>query len=96
MARREETLIVKMAKHPLIWMGAGIWIRNYDYYNKSAEFWKTVGTVALLTGIAHSLDEHARGHRQGRTMAEIIQQILTPPDTIPLTTETAEIAESTT
>ena len=77
MASASENLIVKVAKHPLIWMGAGIWIRNYDAYTERAEFWKGVASVALLAGVAHSLDEHARGHTQARTTLGVLRQILT-------------------
>ena len=78
MAGANERLIVKMAKHPLIWMGTGIWIRNYDSYTERAEFWKGVASVALLAGIAHALDEHAKGHMQGRTTAGVLRQIFAP------------------
>jgi hypothetical protein len=77
MASASEKLIVKMAKHPLVWMGTGIWLRNYDAYTERAEFWKGVASVALLAGITHALDEHAKGHAQGRTTAGVLRQIFT-------------------
>lgn len=84
MARAGEKLIVKMAKHPLIWMGVGIWIRNYDYTTERAEFWKTVGTLALFAGVAHSVDEHSRGQSQAPSLVGVVRQIFTPHSSIPI------------
>jgi hypothetical protein len=84
MARAGEKLIVKMAKHPLVWMGAGIWIRNYDYNSERAEFWKGVGTVAILAGLAHAVDEHSRGKSQAPSLVGVVRQIFTPHSSIPV------------
>ena len=72
-----ELLLIKMAKHPLIWMGAGIMLRNYNRHTREAEFWKTIGGIALVAGAAHSIDEHAHGHTQAPTMTGIFKQIFT-------------------
>ena len=77
MADTGEILLIKMVKHPFIWMGAGIMIRNYNRHTSEAEFWKTIGGIALVAGIAHSFDEHSHGHTQAPSMTGILRQIFT-------------------
>ncbi len=50
----KESVPVLIIRHPFVWAGVGMWIRNYDKTSSSANFWKGVGSLALGIGLVHS------------------------------------------
>jgi len=68
-------LPLRLLKHPLVWMGVGMWVRNYGHQGESAQWWKKVGTVALVLGVGQSMSLHKAGKGQGRTMEDVVKQL---------------------
>jgi len=54
MMEKRESLPIMIIRHPLVWAGVGMWMRNYDKTTPAANFWKGVGSLALGIGLVHS------------------------------------------
>ncbi len=55
MMAKQESLPVMIVRHPFVWAGVGMWIRNYDKTTSAANFWKGVGSLALGIGVVHAV-----------------------------------------
>jgi hypothetical protein len=55
MARKDETLPVRIVKDPFIWGGVGLVIRYHDDYTVKGNFWKAAGALSILGGIAFTV-----------------------------------------
>jgi hypothetical protein len=55
---QQESLPVRMIKHPFIWGGVGLVIRWHDGTSTKAMAYKTLGVLSVAIGISHALMTH--------------------------------------
>lgn len=57
MMAQSESLPIMIIRHPLVWAGVGMWMRNYDKTTSAANFWKGAGSLALGIGVVHAITQ---------------------------------------
>ena len=61
MAYEDQSLPVQLIKHPFVWSGVGLLIRYGGETTGRATVWKTLGVLALVVGIGHTVSNQQHG-----------------------------------
>jgi hypothetical protein len=55
LVRSEESLPVRLVKHPFVWSGTGLLVRYYDDPTVTGTLWKVAGLAALAFGVGQAV-----------------------------------------